>query len=200
MNIINRFIIGAIYLIILLGLVFADVESVAARKVGEMDGAAVINAILDNVDNVRYANPIKNNAALTANLVNAVSQDPSEISELTRSPVFSKISGALKDIFSVFLAGIDALASGFNDLRQLIVGKISGSGDSNENPEKSEGVIVFSGTGDIDEDRATIARLKDLFSDETVIIPDAGGESGVIQPVFRDSTDDNYLYLVVPLK
>jgi len=38
------------------------------------------------------------------------------------------------------------------------------------------------------------------FSDETEIVPDESGNSGVIKPVFKDESDQEYIYVIVPVK
>ncbi len=40
----------------------------------------------------------------------------------------------------------------------------------------------------------------DSFSDETQVIPDGSGNSGVLKPVFKERNDQEYLYVIVPVK
>lgn len=47
---------------------------------------------------------------------------------------------------------------------------------------------------------AVIAKIKDSFSDDVQVVPKQDGVSGVITPVFRRATNDNYLYVLVPIK
>lgn len=42
--------------------------------------------------------------------------------------------------------------------------------------------------------------VKRSFSDETKILPDESGSSGVIKPIFKSKTNQEYLYVVVPLQ
>ncbi len=42
--------------------------------------------------------------------------------------------------------------------------------------------------------------VADSFSDETEVVPDSSGNAGVIKPVFKNQTDQEYLYVVVPIK
>ena len=42
--------------------------------------------------------------------------------------------------------------------------------------------------------------VTDSFSDEAKIVPDKNGNAGLIQPVFKDKKDQEYLYVVVPMK
>lgn len=45
----------------------------------------------------------------------------------------------------------------------------------------------------------TIERIKKSFSDEVSVSPDSSGTSGVITPVFKKVSDDEYLYVLVPV-
>lgn len=42
--------------------------------------------------------------------------------------------------------------------------------------------------------------VKRSFSDEIKILPDESGSSGVIKPIFKNKTNQEYLYVVVPLQ
>jgi len=42
--------------------------------------------------------------------------------------------------------------------------------------------------------------LRNSFSDEIEIVPDDSGVSGVIKPVFSDPNDEEYFYVMVPIK
>ena len=42
--------------------------------------------------------------------------------------------------------------------------------------------------------------IENSFSDETNVVPDASGESGVIKPVFKEHDAQDYLYVMVTLK
>ena len=49
----------------------------------------------------------------------------------------------------------------------------------------------------------TSTNLTDIansFSDEVIVYPDAGGQSGVIVPVFRHGQGSPYLYILTPIK
>jgi len=45
----------------------------------------------------------------------------------------------------------------------------------------------------------TVERIKKSFSDEVSVSPDQTGTSGVITPVFKKVSDDEYLYVLVPV-
>jgi hypothetical protein len=43
-------------------------------------------------------------------------------------------------------------------------------------------------------------KIRDSFSDEVNIEPDQNGTAGVIKPVFKKASDDDFLYVLVPVK
>lgn len=47
---------------------------------------------------------------------------------------------------------------------------------------------------------ATVAKIKDSFSDEVSVKPATDNASGVITPVFKKAKGDDYLYVLVPIK
>ncbi len=42
--------------------------------------------------------------------------------------------------------------------------------------------------------------IQNSFSDEVAVRPDQSGTSGVITPVFRKNSGEDFLYVLVPLK
>lgn len=61
------------------------------------------------------------------------------------------------------------------------------------------GLVVVPSTGDSVSDEKIKQDIKNSFSDETEVVFDDTGTSGVIKPVFKKSTDQEYLYVMVPL-
>jgi len=61
------------------------------------------------------------------------------------------------------------------------------------------GLIVFPATGNENNDERLKQNIKNSFSDQTEVFPDETGSSGVIKPVFKKSTDQEYLYVMVPI-
>ena len=61
------------------------------------------------------------------------------------------------------------------------------------------GIVTSPSSGDANQDELTKQKIKNSFSDETNVIPDKSGTSGVIKPVFRSQTDQEYLYVLVPV-
>ncbi len=69
----------------------------------------------------------------------------------------------------------------------------------NKNYSKNlDGMIVVPKNEKEDSEK-TIERIKKSFSDEVSVIPDESGTSGVITPVFKRISDDEYLYVLVPV-
>lgn len=62
------------------------------------------------------------------------------------------------------------------------------------------GVTVVPSSGDAKKDEKIKQYIKDSFSDETQVMPDESGTSGVIKPVFKKQSDQDYLYVIVPVK
>ena len=63
----------------------------------------------------------------------------------------------------------------------------------------TQGMVVVPVTAKTDRE-ATVAKIKSSFSDEVSVRPSADGSDGVIQPVFKRSKGDDYLYVLVPIK
>lgn len=62
------------------------------------------------------------------------------------------------------------------------------------------GVAVLPSADDKSVNEQVRQYVIDSFSDETEIIPDESGNSGLIRPVFKERNDQEYLYVVVPVK
>lgn len=62
------------------------------------------------------------------------------------------------------------------------------------------GVTVVPSSGDASKDEKIKQYIRDSFSDETEVVPDESGTSGVIKPVFKKQSDQDYLYVIVPVK
>lgn len=66
--------------------------------------------------------------------------------------------------------------------------------------EERAGITVVPSTGNKSDDEKLKQYIKDSFSDETEVVPDETGTSGVIKPVFKKNNGDEYLYVIVPIK
>lgn len=66
--------------------------------------------------------------------------------------------------------------------------------------EPKVGLVVVPGTGEKTKDEKLKDTIKNSFSDEVQVYPDGSETSGAIRPVFKNSKDNDYLYVVVPIK
>ncbi len=65
--------------------------------------------------------------------------------------------------------------------------------------DSKTGMIVVPGTGDEFKNEKVKQRIKNSFSDQTQVVPDETGSSGVIKPIFKNTNDQEYLYVLVPV-
>ena len=63
----------------------------------------------------------------------------------------------------------------------------------------NQGVVVVPIDENTNKD-ATVAKIKDAFSDEISVKPSADNASGVITPVFKKTKGNDYIYVLVPIK
>lgn len=68
-----------------------------------------------------------------------------------------------------------------------------------EPPQIREGLVVLPSGGIVSRE-AVIKFIKASFSDEVIVKPDEGGDSGVIQPIFKKGKGEEYIYVMVPAK
>lgn len=104
------------------------------------------------------------------------------------------LSGVETKIVS-FFSKIDG---GLNQLTGVFTRKFLGT--EREKPiitsQNKDGMIVIPlGL----KDEKLKERLKESFSDEVVIEPDESGDSGIIKPVFKNESDQEYFYILVPI-
>lgn len=62
------------------------------------------------------------------------------------------------------------------------------------------GLVVVPSAGSVDANAHVKAYVENNFSDEAEIVPDDTGTSGLIKPVFKSKNDQEYLYVMVPVK
>lgn len=67
-------------------------------------------------------------------------------------------------------------------------------------PGVRSGITVVPSTGDQVKDEKLKQYIKDSFSDEIKVVPDNTGTSGVIKPIFKKQSDQDYIYVIVPTK
>lgn len=64
--------------------------------------------------------------------------------------------------------------------------------------KKFDGIAVVPSLGQSDKQEAIKNNIRNTFSDEVEVIPDNSGTSGVITPVFKKVSKENYVYVLVP--
>ncbi|TAL48894.1 hypothetical protein EPN83_02965 [Patescibacteria group bacterium] len=93
-----------------------------------------------------------------------------------------------------------SLRDTLREARQRVLVKLSGKKDLAQGDlAPAQGMVVVPSHPEEKRD-TTIARIKNAFSDEVQVRPDVDGESGVITPVFKTVTKDEYLYVLVPIR
>lgn len=65
--------------------------------------------------------------------------------------------------------------------------------------DSREGLVVVPAPKNEAERVALSKRIKQSFSDEVRVIPDEDGQAGIIQPVFKKTLGEGYLYVLVPI-
>ncbi|HEY9583179.1 MAG TPA: hypothetical protein VJK09_02625 [Candidatus Paceibacterota bacterium] len=61
------------------------------------------------------------------------------------------------------------------------------------------GLVVQPGTGNSVNDSQLKQSIKNSFSDDVIVDLDVSGTAGVIKPIFRNATDDSYVFVIVPV-
>ncbi len=105
--------------------------------------------------------------------------------------------------FSTLLPGVpthtDSDSSANHPVLDLSTNNVDSQGASGLN-----GIAVAprsdTSVGRSDSDAEIKKKIRDSFSDEVEIIPDADGSAGVIKPVFKKTTDAGFVYVLVPVK
>ena len=71
---------------------------------------------------------------------------------------------------------------------------------SNRPAGDRQGLIVVPGSGSATGDAEIKTRVSNMFSDPVKVELDETRRAGVITPVFSDTTDENYIFLLAPIK
>lgn len=113
------------------------------------------------------------------------------------------INGTRASVAEVFLAVESSLRGAYHNL-SLVSEKLGGGqGQSSAGlfaDGARPGIAVVPSSHDPAKDEIVKQYIKDSFSDETRVLPDNSGVSGVIKPVFKKQSDQDYLYVMVPVK
>lgn len=67
-------------------------------------------------------------------------------------------------------------------------------------PPQTGGIVVAPLTDSLSQDEILKKKIQSSFSDEVTVAPDDTGTAGVITPVFKKATGDNFVYVLVPVK
>jgi len=118
------------------------------------------------------------------------------------APVFERLSQGFEKIKESFVLKIDSVFSRFAGIKnKFAVNDLENKSDVRLLPDEN-GIVtipISSGT-----DASAFSKIKnylqDSFSDEVELIPDESGVAGVIKPVFTRPTDEEYLYVMVPVR
>lgn len=62
------------------------------------------------------------------------------------------------------------------------------------------GIVVLKPSGGATVDIQNVKKLQQAFSDRVIVNFDQGGQTGVIQPIFRDRVGEKYLFVITPIK
>ena len=114
-----------------------------------------------------------------------------------------KASDAIRDATHGVSRGLvyvnDFLDGAATEVRLVVsnIGLLEGIFDK---PKERMGVAVLPSAEDVSVNEQVKQYVIGSFSDETEIIPDESGNSGLIRPVFKERNDQEYLYVVVPVK
>lgn len=135
----------------------------------------------------------------------------SSLSSLTRNSSnfqSASVASVTKDI-------IDSVARGFNGVTHKLAvflgldsdgasthGTLAVNTPDNSNQEDLgfNGIAVVPSTNSPEKDELIKERIRASFSDEVQVHPDQSGTAGVITPVFRKATKDNFVYVLVPVQ
>lgn len=127
----------------------------------------------------------------------------------TVSPLYSTvaINGGENNVASISsVAGniISSIWSTFTRMTSSFAGMGKKTSIAVNTPDVSKvevnGMVVAPGTNSKEGDAALVQRIKDSFSDEVSVNPDKSGTSGVITPVFKKTSGDDFVYVLVPVQ
>jgi hypothetical protein len=67
-------------------------------------------------------------------------------------------------------------------------------------PSEPGGIVVAPLADSLSQNEILKKKIQSSFSDEVTVAPDETGTAGVITPVFKKATGDNFVYVLVPVK
>ena len=109
----------------------------------------------------------------------------------------------------LFLSGSDSNTQALADakeelktqLRAELLNELQASSTTGGTPriQGQEGIIVLPKTDKAVTNKLREETIKNIFSDQVMIISDESGRSGVVRPIFRSGVGEEYLYVMVPV-
>lgn len=64
--------------------------------------------------------------------------------------------------------------------------------------QNGQGLVVVPDSGNLSQDEVK-SRIRNMFSDDVTVSFDASGQSGVITPIFRQATGNDYIFVLTPV-
>ncbi len=109
----------------------------------------------------------------------------------------------------LFLSGSDSNTQALADakeelktqLRAELLSELQASSTTGGTPriQGQEGIVVLPKTDRAITNKLREETIKNIFSDQVMIISDESGRSGVVRPIFRSGVGEEYLYVMVPI-
>lgn len=109
------------------------------------------------------------------------------------------VDGFVQSAYRGFVFANNFLFDASRKVRVLVMNAGINSNVRNSAPERT-GVAVLPSANSDAENEIVKKYVTDSFSDEANIVPDPSGNSGLIKPVFKENKDQEYLYVIVPVK
>lgn len=109
----------------------------------------------------------------------------------------SSIYGGIKDVFDFLFGGIKDRINRYaiSYMKSLGFATKEIENPAPKTPVKT-GMVV---APDVKDHEKTVASIKNTFSDEVSVVPDADEQSGVIVPHFKEVDGDTYTYVLIPI-
>jgi hypothetical protein len=105
-----------------------------------------------------------------------------------------------RQIVALYDSGISFVSSFGSKIHLALASAdlVEGSSSEPDQSVQTQGVVVFPDTNNMSAKKRVVNQV---FSDDTEVIFDQSGESGVIRPVFRPGSDSSdYAFVMVPVK
>ena len=118
--------------------------------------------------------------------------------------------GYSASIYDAARSAVNFIGWGFNSLlalfghgKEVAMNQSNGANlpptDDGDQPT-NQGVAILPSSGSQNSDDEEKKKIQSTFSDQVEVYPDVSGTTGVITPVFRQTTGKGFIYVMVPLK